>query len=117
MIQPQERLQQEARVHNQTEAGRKSLRERVVVEHRIARLVQLGIRQSRYVGKKKSRWQVVMAAVAANLSLVAGYVKRKLNRPPSAPPTPAVEATLKGFLCVGWKVFQRVLGIYPPLWA
>jgi hypothetical protein len=26
---------------NQTEAGRKSLRERVVVEHRIARLVQL----------------------------------------------------------------------------
>ncbi|HEV3317972.1 MAG TPA: transposase, partial [Candidatus Angelobacter sp.] len=52
----------------------KQQREQVVVEHRIARLVQLGIRQSRYVGKKKSRWQVVMAAVAANLSLVAGYV-------------------------------------------
>ena len=38
-IQAEEGLQQQARLHNQTEAGRKSLRERVVVEHRIARLV------------------------------------------------------------------------------
>jgi hypothetical protein len=38
-VQAEERLQQQARAHNQTEAGRKSLRERVVVvEHRIARL-------------------------------------------------------------------------------
>jgi hypothetical protein len=44
----------------------KSLRERVVVEHRIARLVQLGIRRSRYFGRTKTRWQVVMAAVVAN---------------------------------------------------
>jgi len=63
-IQAEERLQQQARAHNQTEAGRQSLRERVVVEHRIARLVGLGIRQSRYFGKKKPRWQVVMAAVS-----------------------------------------------------
>lgn len=39
-IQAEEGLQQQARAHNQTEAGRKSLRERVVVEHRIARLVR-----------------------------------------------------------------------------
>ena len=38
-IQAEERLQQQARAHNQTEAGRQSLRQRVVVEHRIARLV------------------------------------------------------------------------------
>src|SRR5271165_2801359 len=50
-IQAEEGLQQQARAHNQTEAGRKSLRERVVVEHRIARLVQLGICRSRYFGK------------------------------------------------------------------
>ena len=43
-IQPEERLQQQARTHNQTEAGQKSLRERVVVEHGIARLVRRGIR-------------------------------------------------------------------------
>src|SRR5712692_4436251 len=45
-IQPEERLQQQARAHHQTDAGKKSLRERVVVEHGIARLVRLGIRQS-----------------------------------------------------------------------
>ena len=47
-IQAEERLQQQARAHNQTEAGRQSLRQRVVAEHRIARLVGLGIRQSRF---------------------------------------------------------------------
>src|SRR5260370_38513333 len=52
-IQAEERLQQQARAHNQTETGRQSLRERVVVEHRIARLVGLGIRKSRYFGRKK----------------------------------------------------------------
>ena len=34
-IQAEEGLQQQARAHNQTEAGRKILRERVVVEHRM----------------------------------------------------------------------------------
>ena len=78
-IQPEERLQQQARAHNQTEAGQRSLRQRVVVEHRIARLVRLGARQSRYFGKTKTSFQVVMAAVVANLSLVVGYCRQKLN--------------------------------------
>ena len=77
-IQPAERLQQQARAHNQTEAGRKSLRERVVVEHAIARLVRRGIRQSRYFGKTKTRFQLVMAAVAVNLRLVVGFCRQKL---------------------------------------
>ena len=64
-------------MHNQTEEGRQRLRQRVVVEHRLARLVQLGIRQSRYVGRTKTRFQVVMAAVVANLSLVLGFGKRQ----------------------------------------
>jgi len=72
-IQAEEGLQQRAREHNQTEAGRQSLRQRVVVEHRIARLVQLGVRHSRYLGRTKTRLQVVMAAVVANVSLVLGY--------------------------------------------
>jgi hypothetical protein len=75
-VQAEERLQQQARAHNQSEAGRKSLRERVVVEHRIARLVGLGIRQSRYFGRKKTCLQVVMAAVVANLTLVVGLCRR-----------------------------------------
>jgi hypothetical protein len=76
-IQAEEALQQQARLHNHTEAGRRSLRERVVVEHRIARLVQLGIRQSRYFGRRKTCLQVVLAAVVANVSLVAGYCRKQ----------------------------------------
>src|SRR5437870_8224154 len=76
-IQPEERLQQQARAHNQTHAGQQSLRERVVVEHGIARLVRLGIRQSRYFGKTKTRFQVIMAAVVANMSLVVGFCHRE----------------------------------------
>jgi transposase len=79
-IQAEERLQQQARAHNPTETGRQSLHERVVVEHRIARLVGLGIRKSRYFGRKKTRWQVVMAAVVANVSLVVGYCQRRCQK-------------------------------------
>jgi hypothetical protein len=46
--------------------------ERQVVEHRIARLVQLGVRQARYLGRAKTLFQVRMAATVANLTLVAG---------------------------------------------
>jgi hypothetical protein len=79
-ITAEESLQQQARIHNQTEAGRKSLRERVVVEHRIARLVQLGIRKSRYFGRTKTCLQVVLAAMVANVSLVVGYCKRQAQQ-------------------------------------
>ena len=44
---------------------------RVVVEHRLARLVHLGIRQSRYFGRAKTRFQLYLAATVANLTLVA----------------------------------------------
>ena len=43
----------------------------MVVEHRLARLVQLGIRQSRYFGRIKTRFQLYLAATMANLTLVA----------------------------------------------
>ena len=75
-IQHEERLQQQARTHNQTEIGKKTLRERVVVEHRIARLVNLGIRQSRYFGRQKTCFQVVLAAVVANLTLIVAFCRK-----------------------------------------
>jgi len=110
-IQHEERLQQQARRHNQTEAGKKSLRQRVVVEHGIARLVRLGIRQSRYFGKTKTRFQVIMAAVVANLSLVVGFChrKQKLAMNPGDPviqalltPTYAQNDAQNGFLADLW---------------
>jgi hypothetical protein len=83
-------LQQQARLHNQTEAGRKSLRERVV-EHRIARLVGLSIGKSRYFGRKKTCFQVVRAAVMANLSLVVGFCRRQAQQVVGVAEKPAVE--------------------------
>ena len=71
-----------------------------VVEHRIARLVGLGIRQSRYFGKKKTRWQVVMAAVVANLSLVVGYCQRRAQSPDAATAAQASVQPTHVFLAV-----------------
>jgi hypothetical protein len=107
-IQPEERLQQQARAHNRTAAGQKSLRERVVVEHGIARLVRRGIRQSRYFGKTKTRFQVIMAAMVANLSLVVGFCQHtpKPAKNTSDPVIPAllrpVTDALNGFLADFW---------------
>jgi hypothetical protein len=109
-IQAEEGLQQRARAHNQTEAGHQSLRERVVVEHRIARLVELGIRKSRYFGRTKTCLQVVMAAVVANLSLVVGYWKRQAEPAaiPSAEAATAAKTGLLGALLVVWtRLFTR----------
>ena len=115
-IQHEERLQQQARSYNQTEAGKKSLRERVVVEHGIARLVRLGIRQSRYFGKTKTRFQVIMAAVVANLSLVVGFCHRE-QKPAMNTSDPGIQALLtrtyspngpqNGFLASLWTSWIR----------
>ena len=108
-IQAEERLQQQARAHNQTEAGRRSLRERVVVEHRIARLVGLGIRKSRYFGRKKTRWQVVMAAVVANVSLVVGYCRRRDQKPDAATPAQDSAHPTNAFLAAVSTFWARFL--------
>jgi IS5 family transposase len=66
-VHPQEALLQAARAFQQTPAGRQRLRERVGVEHRLARLGQLGIGQARYGGLQKTRFQLLLAATVANL--------------------------------------------------
>src|SRR5208282_2927228 len=115
-IQAEEGLQQRARAHNQTEAGRQSLRPRVVVEHRIARLVQLGIRQSRYFGRTKTCLQVVMAAVVANVSLVAGYWKRRAE-PAAIPSAETATAARTGLLGAVLVVCTRLFTRPQPAWA
>ena len=45
------------------------------MEHRLARLVQLGMRQARYFGRAKTLFQLLMTATVANLTLVAGKVR------------------------------------------
>ena len=75
-LHPQEALLQQARALRQSEAFGEYRQRRVVVEHRLARLVQLGIRQSRYFGRAKTKFQLYLAATVANLTLVAGKLGR-----------------------------------------
>jgi DDE family transposase/transposase-like protein DUF772 len=70
-VHPQEALLQQARELQASPAFDEARRRRQVVEHRIARLVQLGMRQARYVGRTKTLFQVCLAAAVANLTLLA----------------------------------------------
>ena len=70
-LHPQEALLQQARAFQHSEAFARYRKRRQVAEHRLARLVQLGIRQARYFGRVKTRFQLLMAATVANLTLVA----------------------------------------------
>ncbi len=72
-VHPQEALLQQARALQQSPAFQPYKRARQAVEHRLARLVQLGIRQARYVGRRKTLFQLLMAATVANLTLLAGH--------------------------------------------
>ena len=71
LIHPQEALLQKARALQQSAGYDEYRARRVVVEHRLARLVRLGIRQSRYFGRAKTKFQLYLAATVANLTLVA----------------------------------------------
>ena len=74
LIHPQEALLQQARALQQSADYDEYRARRVVVEHRLARLVQLGIRQARYFGRVKTKFQLYLAATVANLTLVAGKI-------------------------------------------
>ena len=88
-LHPQEALLQQARALQQSEAFAEYRQRRVVVEHRLARLVQLGIRQSRYFGRIKTRFQLYLAATVANLTLVAAKAGLTGETPAPVPATAA----------------------------
>lgn len=67
-----EELLQQAKAFQRTEEYRTIYRHRVVAEHRIARLIRLGVRKARYFGSTKVLFQLAMAAAVANLTLFVG---------------------------------------------
>ena len=71
LVHEHEALLQEAKTFQRTDEYRAHYRERVVVEHRIARLSRLGIRKARYFGSSKVLFQLAMAAAVSNLTLFA----------------------------------------------
>ncbi len=76
-LHPQERLLQEARALQDSPKFREYNEKRQVAEHRLARLVQLGMRQARYFGRKKTLFQAQMAATVANLTLVGAKAPQR----------------------------------------
>jgi len=75
-LHPQERLLQEAREFQQSAAFKEYRQIRQTAEHRLARLVQLGIRQARYFGRRRTLFQLLMAATVANLTLIANKTEQ-----------------------------------------
>jgi len=63
------------RRQQKTKRFRRRYRKRVVVEHRIGRIVQLGARQAKYFGKSKTAFQIALIATVANLMLVAAAIE------------------------------------------
>ena len=96
-VHPQERLLQDARALQASPAFAEYRRRRQMVEHRIARLVQLGIRQARDVGTPRILFQLLMAAAVANLTYLAASATQ-----PSGPDSAALGllAALLGLLLV-----------------
>jgi DDE family transposase len=76
-VHAQEALLQAARAAQATPAGRALLRERVVAEHRLARLGQLGVGQARYRGRQKTRFQLLVLATLANLRWTWNWARRQ----------------------------------------
>jgi hypothetical protein len=70
-LHPQEELLQQARTFQHSPEFLPYRQARQTAEHRLARLVQLGIRQARYFGRKKTAFQLLLVATVANLTLIA----------------------------------------------
>lgn len=98
MLHPQEAALQAARAFQQSDAFAPYRKLRQVAEHRLARLMQLGVRQARYVGRVKTHGQLLVAATVANLTLVATTVGllrgRRRRSAPRDPPLMAIRVVL-----------------------
>jgi hypothetical protein len=105
-LHPQEQLLQDARELQASPEFLEYRTERQTVEHRLARLMQLGLRQARYMGLPKTLIQACLAAAVANLTLLA-----------SAEVTaPAANLLLGALVALTWAVLGRAERSGPPRW-
>jgi transposase len=110
-VHPQERLLQDARTFQASDAFAEVRRRRQAAEHRLARLIQLGLRQARYVGHAKTLFQLALTAAVANLTLLAGLdLATRAGAPGTALPDalPTVWPTLTALLAAAWAVWAAL---------
>lgn len=93
-IHPQEALLAAAREYQASPAGQMTLRQRVGVEHALARLAALGMGQARYVGRGKTQWQLLLCAAVANFRWTENW--RRRQRPDAAGGGPAASGGTRG---------------------
>lgn len=76
-IHRQERLLQQARAFEQTEAFQTRYRQRPKIERKLAEMVRHGLRQARYVGRVKVTLQVQLIATVVNLKRIWRLIQDK----------------------------------------
>ena len=81
-------------------------------EHRLARLVQLGIRQARYFGRAKTQFQLYLAATVANLTLMSSKTGLGGDDGSDNYPTEAA-ASVRRFIRELWRVPVRAGAVHP----
>jgi len=80
---PEEELLAKARAQQHTPEFRDTYRQRQTVEHRLARMMQLGARQAKYFGRAKTELQWLIAATVANLTLALGHRNKQRAQNPA----------------------------------
>lgn len=77
LIHPYEDKLQEQRIYQKTEEFKEDYSKRANGERTISRVTAHGGRKSRYRGKKKTKWQLIMASINHNVKMIMGYIQNK----------------------------------------
>lgn len=85
-IHSQEALLAAAREYPPSTEGQATLRQRVAVEHALARLTALRVGQARYFGRAKTSWQWYLSAAVANFRSTENWRCRPRSQPPDGVP-------------------------------
>ena len=113
---PEEELLAQARAQQRTHEFREVYLLRQTAEHRLARVMQLGARQARYVGRAKTKLQWQIAAAVANLTLALGF-RNHLETAEHPDGSPQDPSTALQDLCIALTIASqrriRAIKAYP----
>jgi len=114
-VHPQEAQLRTARQYQATSEGKKKLRSRVAVEHALARLGHLGIGQARYRGKRKTAYQLLIAATIANLRRTWNWLEAR--NPSDSTPTGAPPHALRQLMAaISWILTTNWVATAVQIW-
>jgi hypothetical protein len=108
-VHPQEFLLRAAREYQETPEGTEHLRERVAVEHALARLGRLGIGQAKYIGHAKTQFQLLMAATVANFRRTWNWEESQGSQKSPATAAQALCEAQSALVDVSVRIIQHIL--------